>query len=51
MQTSRNTDFRKLKITLVALTYPGQRPQCPSLSAHVLLVHDSVAVENGVVRQ
>ena len=37
MRTSRKTDFRKLKITLVASTYPGQRPQCPSLSPHVLL--------------
>ena len=32
VRTSRKTDFRKLKITLVASTYPGQRPQCPSLS-------------------
>ena len=29
--------FRKLKITLVASTYPGQRPQCPSVPPHVLL--------------
>ena len=29
MRTSRKTDFRKLKITLVASTYPGQRSQCP----------------------
>ena len=36
MRTSRKTDFRKLKITLVSMTYPGQRPQCPSLSPHVL---------------
>ena len=31
-------DFRKLKITLVSMTYPGQRPRCPSLSPHVLLI-------------
>ena len=38
MRTSRKTDFRKLKITLVALPYPGQYPQCPSLFPHVLLL-------------
>ena len=39
MRTSRKTDFRKLKITLlVTMTYHSQRPQCPSLSPHVLLV-------------
>ena len=38
MRTSRKTYFRKLKITLVGLRYPGQRPQCPSLSPHVLLL-------------
>ena len=32
MQRSRKTDFQKLKIILVGSTYPGQRPQCPSLS-------------------
>ena len=37
MRTSWKTDFRKLKITLVATTYPCQRPQCPSLSPYVLL--------------
>ena len=37
MRTSRKTDFRKLKITLVTLTYHSQRPQCPSLSPHILL--------------
>ena len=35
--TSRKTDFRKLKITLVTMTYHSQRLQCPSLSPHVLL--------------
>ena len=35
--SSRKTDFRKLKITLVSMTYHNQRPQCPSLSPHVLL--------------
>ena len=39
MRTSRKTDFRKLKITLVTMTYHSQRPQCPSLSPHVLLHH------------
>ena len=38
MRTSRKTDFRKLKITLVSMTYHSQRPQCPSLSPQVLLV-------------
>ena len=38
MLTSRKTDFRKLKITLVTMTYHSQRPQCPSLSPHVLLL-------------
>ena len=38
MRTSRKTDFRKLKITLVTMTYHNQRPQCPSLSPHVLLM-------------
>ena len=40
MWTSRKTvGFRKLKITLVSMTYHSQRPQCPSLSPHVLLLH------------
>ena len=38
MRKSRKRDFRKLKITSVASTYPGRRPQCPSLSPHVLLI-------------
>ena len=37
MRTSRKADFRKLKITLVTMTYHSQCPQCPSLSPHVLL--------------
>ena len=37
MRTYRKTDFRKLKIALVVRTYHSQRPQCPSLSPHVLL--------------
>ena len=39
VQTSRETDFRKLKITLVTMTYHSQHPQCSSLSPHVLLAH------------
>ena len=39
MRTSRKTEFRKLKITLVTMTYHSQRPQCPSVSPHVLLVY------------
>ena len=41
MQTSGEKDFRfrlKLKITLVESTYPSQRPECPSLSPHFLLI-------------
>ena len=38
MWTPRKTDFRKLKTTLVGWIYPGQRPQCPSLSPHFLLI-------------
>ena len=41
MRTSEEIDFRfrlKLKITLVESTYPSQRPECPSLSPHFLLV-------------
>ena len=45
MRTSRETDFRKLKITLVSMTYPSQRPQCHSLSPHVLLVAIYVKLE------
>ena len=40
MRTSGEIGFcfrLKLKITLVDLTYPSQRPQCPSLSPHFLL--------------
>ena len=37
MRTSREADFRKLKITLVTMTYHSQHPQRPSLSPHVLL--------------
>ena len=44
MRTSRKTDFRKLKITLVSITYHNQHPQCPSLSPHVLLVLPTSAV-------
>ena len=43
-RTSRKTDFRQknetsagLKITFVDMTYPGQRPELPSLSRHFLL--------------
>ena len=45
MRKSRKTDFRqkkqtsaRLKITFVDMTYPGQRPELPSLSRHFLLV-------------
>ena len=41
MRTSGGIDFRfrlNLKITLVESTYLSQRPQCPSLSPHFLLV-------------
>ena len=44
-RTSRKTDFRQknetsagLKITFVNITYPGQRPELPSLSCCFLLV-------------
>ena len=36
--TSRKTDFRKLKKTLVTMAYHSQHPQCPSLLPHVLLL-------------
>ena len=46
MRKSRKTDFRqknetsaRLKITFVDMTYPGQRPELPSLSHHFLLIH------------
>ena len=41
MRTSEEIDFRfrlKLKITSVESTYPSQRPECPSLSPHFLLL-------------
>ena len=44
MRTSRKTDFGKLKINLVSMTYHSQRPQCPSLSPHVLLVKDMALI-------
>ena len=43
MRTSGETDFcfgLKLKVTLEELTYPCQRPQCPFLSLHSLLMLD-----------
>ena len=46
MRTSRKTDFRKLKITLVTMTYHSQRPRCPSLSPHVLLVIETKVIFN-----
>ena len=45
MRTSGEIDFRfrlKLKITLVESTYPSQRPECPSLSPHFLLLKHNV---------
>ena len=38
MRTSRKTDFRKLKITLVTMTYHSQRPQCPPPSPQNFIV-------------
>ena len=38
MRTSRKTDFQKLKITLVTMTYHSQRPQCPSLPSCSLVL-------------
>ena len=38
-QTSARTKtFARLKITFVDMTYPGQRPEPPSLSPHFLLL-------------
>ena len=49
MQMSRKTDFRQknetsagLKITFEDMTYPGQRPELPSLSRYFLLSRDDV---------
>ena len=49
MRTSRKTDFRKLKITLVAWAYPGQRPQWSSLPPRVLLEHDLMLVLKSLI--
>ena len=57
MPTSRKTDFRQvnetsagLKITFVDMTYPGQRPELPSLSHHILLPsHNSYKFNIGKV--
>ena len=45
IRTFRKTDFRPkkqtsagLKITFIDMTYPGQRPEVPSLSRHFLLI-------------
>ena len=41
VRTSGEIDFRcrlRLNITLVESTYPSQRPQCPSLFRHFLLI-------------
>ena len=53
MRKSRKTDFRqknetstRLKITFVDMTYPGQRPELPSLSHHFLLVKFNNRWEN-----
>ena len=43
MRTSRKTDFRRLKISLVTVTYHSQGPQCPSLSPHVPLFFNHYA--------
>ena len=45
MRASRKTDFWKLNITLVSMTYHNQRPQCPSVSPHVLLPPGMLPVE------
>ena len=45
MRTSGEIDFRfrlNLKITLVESTYPSQRPPCPSLSPHFLLIKPGI---------
>ena len=50
MRTSGEIDFRfrlKLKITFVESTYPSQRPECPSLSPHFLLVIYTSFLMNG----
>ena len=42
-QTSARTKtFARLKITFVDMTYPGQRPEPPSLSPHFLLKKSTV---------
>ena len=55
MRTSRKTDFHqknetsaRLKITFVDMTYPGQRPEFPSLSRHFLLM-DGIELTNNTV--
>ena len=52
VRTSRKTDFRQKnetsacqKTTSVDMTYPGQRPEFPSLSRHFLLSH---VIEHGL---
>ena len=51
MRTSRETDFRKLKITSVTMTYHSQHPQRPSLSPHVLLDIDNDNANDNFERQ
>ena len=53
MRTSGEIDFRfrlNLKITLVESTYPSQRPQCPSLSPHFLLIRTDLQQNPRIVR-
>ena len=45
------TDFRKLKITLVTMTYHNQRPQWPSLSSHVLLKYGNAGLRGAKTTQ
>ena len=45
MRTSRETDFLNYRIGIMGSTYPGQRPQCPSLSPHFLWTN-SINISN-----
>ena len=39
------TSSARLKITFVDMTYPGQRPETPSLSSHFLLIRGIESAE------
>ena len=60
LRTSRKTDFRQknetsagLKITFVGMTYPGQRPEFPSVpSCSLVRIHvDLHLVDNGHIKR